>query len=126
MNTLKPASAVVWEESGFICLARVLGNAGTAITQASISSINRKVFNRATGVEISSTALTVSAVVFDTLQTGDIWSEDSTGYNFSDGPAAADFSDANQTYRIEYTFTPASGQIFRSVFEVRTKDILGA
>ncbi len=107
-----PIQGNIYEDGGASVMARVIGNAGTAITQASLSSISYKVFDLATGeTALQSGVLTISAVVFDALQTDARWTADSTGYNFLHACPASWFTDANHQYRIEYKFTPASGEV---------------
>jgi hypothetical protein len=69
-------------------------------------------------------SLTIANVIFDTLQTDDLWNErDSTGYNFRhqiDISSNAAFTLAGRRYLVEYTLTPGSGQVivFRFVVDV--------
>lgn len=119
--------AVVFEDSGATLLARVLGNAGTPITQASLTSISYKVFdlNAADPTAATQTGtLTISAVVFDTLQTDPRWTVDDEGFNFAYAAPASWFSESTHTYRIEYKFTPASGEAFWTVFTLTTVGIM--
>jgi hypothetical protein len=102
------------EDGGATVLARVYGNAGTAITQASLTSITWAVYNADTEAEIlAPAALTVSAVVFDTLQTGNPrWTKDGVGYNFVHALPVTAFPAAVAKTRIQYKFTPTSGAAF--------------
>ena len=78
--------------SGATLMARVRGAAGQLITQASLTSVAYVVTDRTTGTVGTSTALTVSAVVFNSLQQGNPrWTQDDAnnlgpdgthGYNF--------------------------------------------
>lgn len=115
--------ATIWEDSAPVCLARVLDAAGDAVTQAGITSISRSVYNVAsptTAVD-GPTAINVATSVYDTLQTDNGWTIDSTGWNFRDVVPASICSSAEVTYRIEYKFTPSSGEAFWAIFEVTTK-----
>lgn len=120
------AKAFVWEDSGAALMARVLGNAATAITQATVSSVTRKVFDLdgATPTTPVSSALTVSTVVFDTLQTDGRWATDSTGYNFLDAVDDDVFTTGGNRYRVEYVFEPSSGAKFHVVFEVLARPVV--
>lgn len=104
-------------------LARVEDVAGAAIVQADVASAEYTIraYNplnpNATPVEVTghtAEALTVSAVVFDTLQTDAPWSEDGTGYNFRFTPDQAidvAFATPGRLYRVEVELTPtASGR----------------
>lgn len=112
----------VWEDGGAAMMARVVGNDAANIVQADIASIARNVFIGST-LNSGPTALTVATVVFDTLQTDARWSVDSTGYNFRDDVGAAIFAAGSTLYRLEYAFTPASGEVFQVVFEALAKSI---
>jgi hypothetical protein len=117
----------IWEDGGATCLSRVTNVSGSAITQATVSTISRKVFNITPGyatpdTALSTSSLTVSSVVFDTLQTDARWTKDDTGYNFRDSPAYTIFTTAG-LYRVEYLFTPSSGDPFFVVFELHAQAV---
>ncbi len=114
----QPKRASIWEDGGAFLAARVLGNNGNYITQSAISSITYLVYDITAGAEVATGSLTVSSVVFDSLQTDGRWTEDDTGYNFGVAVSASWFSIADHTYRVEYKFTPSSGQVFWVVFEL--------
>ena len=115
--------AKVFEDGGAQCMARIVGQSAAYITQASLTSITCKVFSR-DGTNVSTPTITISTSVFDTLQTDDRWDEDSTGYNFRHTVAASVLTTGNETYRIEYKFTPVSGEVFFVVFELSTINVL--
>lgn len=120
-------NGTAWEDTGCTLMARVLGNAGTAINQASISSIARKVFDLNSSTPetpVSSTTPTVADVVFDALQTDARWTTDSTGYNFRETVAASVLAEGDRRYRVEYVLTPASGEKFNVVFEIQTRKLI--
>jgi len=106
-----------YEQTDLPILARVLHN-GVAVTQSDISSIACKVlrYNRSDGsVSTTSTpTVTVSDAVSDALQTDARWEKDNTGYNFSHTVPASAFP-AEDEYTVVYSFTPASGSVFRVV-----------
>ena len=111
----------VFEDGGASLMARVVGNAGVVILQADITSISRAVY---VGTTLqATTAPVVATVVFDTLQTDARWAVDSTGYNFRDDVAASVFADGDVIYRVEYKFTPASGEAFWVVFDCLTVNV---
>lgn len=102
---------------------RVVDEAGTVSTQATFSAISYLVTDQETYEQGTTTALTVSAVMFNSLQlTG--WTEDAQGYNFKATIPAAEFSWSPETYphrpppsarrphlyRIDFKFTPATGE----------------
>ena len=124
--------------SGHTLMGRILGNSGVPITQASLASIAYAVRDLTAGTTITSgVALTISSVVFDSLQQADPrWTKDSAssvgedgryGYNFLATLPATLFTafdvDADteevttHRYQVDVTFTPASGQPFRQAFQ---------
>lgn len=99
----------------FTSLAHVVGNAGTDITQASLTSITCKVFDESSATPdtaVSSPTITISSAVFDTLQTDARWSVDDDGYNFRNTIAGSVVAGDARRFRIEYLFTPTSGDAF--------------
>lgn len=117
-----------YKSTGICVMARVYGDAGTAITQASLSGITYAVYEEtnANAVVVASTALTVSSVVYDALQTSDPrWTVDSTGYNFAHALSASAFPNAGR-FRVEYVFTPASGSAFVFVARAEVLDRLSS
>ncbi len=120
------ATNAVAAHSGVALYARVTNAAGTAITQATLTSIYYQVWCLTHGVTGSKTALVVADCIFDALQTGEGWSEvDSTGYNFSCVIPATEFGDDPDSdptpitlrYQVDVLFTPASGQPFVVPFQ---------
>ncbi len=116
----------VFEDSGFYLMARFKSPTGANGVQADITSISLSVFDESSTTAIAGpTALTVSAVVFDTLQTTILdprWTKDSTGYNFAYSALAAHVPNPGWT-RFEFKFTPASGQVFFIVFRVPVAEL---
>lgn len=114
------ATQTVWEDSGGSMMARILGAAGTAITQASLSSIALTVFDMTTSPTsgTAATAPVVADTVFDTLQTDARWTRDGTGYNFRYTFLASQIATGGRRYRYEFLFTPSSGQAFHVVFDL--------
>lgn len=113
--------AHAFEGAGLTLLARVYDNTATAILQAGLSAIVYSVIDTTTGTAVTGhdgASLTISSVVYDTLQTGAIWTKDSTGYNFRTTLAATALPDAGRIYRIEVKFTPTSGPVFFAVWDV--------
>lgn len=127
------------EDSGAFLMDRVYGNAGTAITQASISSIAYGVYEHASKADAetatdgdlvagAATSLTVSSVVFDTLQTSAPWDSaaDASGYNFKYDSPAADRPTGGKWYRHEIVFTSASGAKFAIVWVIECLPMAGS
>ncbi len=103
-------------------LARVVGADGSVIVQADISSAKYSVYllddqdadSRTAITGHAAVALVVATVIFNTLQTDELWTVDDTGYNFRqvlDISANQAFAVAGRRYLLEVTLTPAAGQI---------------
>ncbi len=104
-------------------MSRVKGLSGSYITQASLSAITCKVYNNV-GTLVTSPTVTISSSVFDTLQTTDSrWTRDTTGYNFLFTIPAAAFPSVG-LYRVEFKFTPATGDPFHMVVRVHVLNLL--
>lgn len=119
-------STQAFEDTGVIVMARINGNLGTAITQASLSEIAYSTYdtNAEAAVSGASGTLTISSVVSDTLITNDVrWTKDTTGYNFIDTIPATALPDGGVTYAREYKFTPATGQPFHLQVLIETKNL---
>lgn len=112
---------VVFKDGSAVLLARIVGANGSAIQQADLSAAQYTVYQIDPDDEDAdqpvpghtAVALTISAIIFDTLQTGGLWTVDATGYNFShtlDVSTAQAFAAAGVAYRIVFTLTPTSGQ----------------
>lgn len=122
--------AVVHEDTTVTLLARVLVDASNVLTagvQSDFSAITYTVYSNNV-VVTSSTSLTIASVIYNTLQTGSIWStsldkDGFTGFNFKATIAAASFPTGNTTYEVAVKFTLSGGNVFFGVFEVTTRDL---
>jgi hypothetical protein len=103
-------------------LARIVDASGQNIQRADLSTIKYTVYllddqdpdNRTAVADHADVALTVSAVIFDTLQTDSIWTVDATGYNFRhllDISVHPAFTVAGRRYLVEYQLAPVAGQV---------------
>lgn len=106
-------TGTVYEDASASIIARVLGLNGVALKQADVSTITYAVTNVRSGTSIATGTLTISAVVFDTLQTGGPWSVDVTGYNFLHNAPGTFFPDGGETVQIDYTFTMSDASIVK-------------
>lgn len=108
-------TVVVNEDSAFSLLARVTDTVGTVLTQSDVSSIEYQIYPEdSTTAHVGATSLTVSSVIYDTLQTHAAWIKDTTGYNFRHDVAATVLLDPDVTYLVEHKFTLATGTIIRT------------
>lgn len=108
-------------------MARITGNAAANITQASLSSIQLRIFDDDNNV-IATRPLVVGVVVFDTLQqTADDprWTLNSEGFNFLNQTLMTDLPSGDKVYKFEYRFRPVSGgPQFHFVRDVVSHNIL--
>jgi hypothetical protein len=102
-------------------LARIVGATGANIVQADISSAKYSVYllddrdpnNRLAITGHTEVSLTAASVLFNSLQTDQLWTIDTIGYNFRhvlDVSSHQAFSTAGRRFLIEYRLTPVSGQ----------------
>ncbi len=115
----------IFQGQGLTCISRVIGNNGQAIVRADIQSIACKVISVTGGGTTAATpAIVVASVVFNSLQTGDPrWTGDTTGYNFLHVIPASAFATPQADYKIQYVFTPATGEPFAIGFAAKTSRI---
>lgn len=118
-------SASVWEDATAVMLARVVGSDADNVAQADISSIACKVFDAA-GTQIINPSITVSSVIYDTLQTGDEWTVDATGYNFRHALPTTAFPTGGAIYTVEYVFTATDGSVFPVVYRVTALNLFSS
>lgn len=105
----------IFEDSGFVVLARILGWAGAPITQASITAITCNVYDLTTMSLVTSPTVTVGSTVYDGLRnsaTDPRWTVDRIGYNFAYAVPAAAFPTGDRDYMVEFNFDPTSGDDF--------------
>lgn len=112
-----------FEDTGQIMLGRIRGSDAAYVTQASLTSITCAVVDITTGSEVSviTPSIVIATVIFDTLQTGSLWTVDSTGYNFKHAMPATAFPDASHVYKVTYTATPVSGAVFKWQYQITAK-----
>lgn len=100
----------------------VKNDAGTDYNQAGISSIVRKLISVDDSVVISTETLTISSVVYNTLQAwptnGD--APDNDGFNFLDRfTVPADYGGRQVEYRATFTDSSSRVTILRGLVDVR-------
>lgn len=130
--------------AGVALMARIRGNSFSLITQAAVTGITYSVYDiqallndpddstlTATQV-VSSTSMTVSSVIYDSLQQTDgLWTKDgpgnlgsdgSWGYNFKFVVPASSFTVARSgnKHQVDVVFDPVTGENFRIPFQVAT------
>jgi len=108
-----------WEDGGATVLARIVGNDGSVVTQASLTSIAYLVYDKSSAANVITGSVTIATSVFDTLQDDDRWPDtEPTGYNFRHALPATAFPTGGHEYQVEYKVTPDSGEVFYIVCEV--------
>lgn len=121
----------VFEDSSLILFGRGKSPGGSYFQQSDFSSIKLKVFDSEdpSAPILSEITLTISAVIFNSLQTADSrWTADSTGYNFRYIVPASHLPAGGKRYRFEFKFTPQDTTYdpFYAVFEVPTLGLYGS
>lgn len=120
---------VVFKNGSATFLARVVGAQGTPITQANTASARYTASlldenDPDAGAAIAghtSVAVDVASLIFDSLQTDDLWDVDATGYNFKhvlDVSSNQAFATAGRIYRVVFELTPTNGQVILVRFRV--------
>ena len=113
----------VYERSGVVVMARIVGEDAALVTQATFTTIAYSVVDVDRNKESQgSGAVTIADAVYDTAQTGNAWPF-SDGFNFRFVLPASCFPRGGHFYRGEFTFTPAAGQVFHAVVDLDAKDL---
>lgn len=123
-----PKGFRIQEDSDVFLMARVTGSDGAALQQSDISSIVYSTFDlNAPGTAVADgVALTVSSVIYDTLQTSDLrWEADSTGYNFAWNAPASLFPTGNRLVRVQVKITETGGGVIFLRWTATVYDVLG-
>lgn len=97
---------LAWENGDAIIMARVMidvSNVATALTQARTSTITGRITRKASGQQVGSDiSLVVATTIYDTLQTGSIWTLDTTGFNFKHRIDGATYFEEPEIYVAAY------------------------
>jgi hypothetical protein len=103
---------VVNAGGGWSYLAFLTGHDGDIVTQASLTSISRSITDTRTNPPtVVPDAIVITDAVFDTAQsTPSLWDKD---YTFKDDVQASKIPNRTK-YLLQYTFTPVTGEVFKS------------
>lgn len=120
----RPVMTVLWEDTGLILMARILGQDGAVVNAASISDIRCEVMDLIEQTLVVEIDVAPGDVIDDVLTADDErWSADSVGYNFLHEVPAIAFPEPGKTYQLSYLFTPLVGEPFPLVHHVQTKKL---
>lgn len=129
MATAADTFGTAFKHGSLTLLARVVGKDGVNIVQADIASAKYSVYllddqdaDSRTAVEgHGDVSLSVSEVIFNTLQNDPLWTVDETGYNFRhvlDVTEHQAFTVAGRRFLVEFVLTPHSGQVILVRFRI--------
>ena len=128
--------AVVWREDGSaVVYGRIVSHDGTGesivgegkgLKQADLSSITFTTYEDGDPTtSINSGTVTISAAVYDTLQTSSddpVWTFD-RGFNFRHVLTPANFPTGGKTYVVEYKFTTTGGTVGWAIYRGEAKGV---
>ena len=115
-------TGIVYEDSTFSLMSRFTVDGANA-TQSDCSSITIKAWDVDDyDTPVLDATLTVSTVVYDTLQTDGRWSVDATGYNFRYDVADTVCTTPGTQYRFEAVVTTSGGKLPPMVWIVNCKE----
>ena len=119
-------SVIVHGNADVALLGRIRGRGGY-VTHATVSSIAWYLSDATTQTVITNSTFTVASVIFDQLQLDDMWTKDTTGYNFRGVITAASIPLANSGNRMagDVKFTMSSGEILRGQFNWPSAKVFG-
>jgi hypothetical protein len=119
------ASVFVWEGTGLLVLARVVGQDGEPVTPGTVASVTCQVWEEATGALVLALTPAPGDVILDALVAGDPrWAADGVGYNFRHALPAAAFPEGGRAYRAGYLLTPVAGEPFGFGLRVEARQLL--
>jgi len=130
MPLAKDIFGTAFKNGTAVLLARIVDSDGDDVQQADVTAVKYSVFeidpcrpdNLTVVAGHDNVSLSVSQVIYDTLQTGGLWTVDSTGYNFRheiNVSSAEAFPKAGAQYQVRYELTPAAGQRTVVRFQLR-------
>ena len=124
--------ATGFEDAAIVCLARVVGLDGAALTIVAVGTIQRTVWDRGESkiatpdTPGSDENVFKGSAIFDSLQTSDAWDVDDDGYNFRDVVPGTAFPESGRRYQIEYVITLVTGETVPVVLQYDTEGLMGS
>ena len=130
MPQAKDIFGTAFKNGSAILMARIVDSTGANVQQSALASIEYSIFeldpcrpdNLVVVAGHDGAELDVEDVVFNSLQTGGLWTVDAVGYNFRheiDVSASEAFPKAGVQYQIRYELVPTSGQKTIVRFQLR-------
>jgi hypothetical protein len=130
MPLAKDIYGTAFKNGTAVLMARIVDSDGDNIQQTDVSAVKYSVYEldscRPDNLTVvdghEDVTLTVADVVYDSLQTGGLWTVDSTGYNFRheiNVTSAEAFPKAGAQYQVRYQLTPTDGQRTIVRFQLR-------
>lgn len=130
MPLAKDIYGTAFKNGTAVLLARIVDSDGNDVQQADVTAVKYSVFeidpclpdNLTVVAGHDNVSLSVGDVIYDSLQTGGLWTVDATGYNFRheiNVSSAEAFPKAGAQYQVRYELTPAAGQRTVVRFQLR-------
>lgn len=130
MPQAKDIYGTAFKNGTVVFMARIVDSDGDDIQQADVSAVKYSVYeidpcrpdNLAVVDGHDDATLTVADVIYDSLQTGGLWTVDEEGYNFRheiDVSQDEAFPKAGAQYQVRYELSPTSGQKTIVRFQLR-------
>jgi hypothetical protein len=130
MSQAKDIFGTAFKNGSAVLMARIVDSSGANVQQAGIAAIEYSIYEidpcrpdslvAVTGHD--GVSLVVADVIYNSLQTGGLWSVDAVGYNFRheiDVSTSAAFPKAGVHYQVRYELTPTTGQKTIVRFQLR-------
>lgn len=122
-NLTKTTVGTIFESSSARFLGRIVDTNGDYIVQSDINTINIYIYDASDDTLIDTYLVDKAQVIFDTLQTGGVWTIDSTGYNFSHLILDTSNLLAKNNYKIQYKFVLNDSSIFWCYFILKIREL---
>ncbi|HWE03162.1 MAG TPA: hypothetical protein VG326_12200 [Tepidisphaeraceae bacterium] len=108
-------------ESAAVLLARIQDANGSAITNATVNSINVKVFDMDENT-LAATLDSNTVTVYDALQLDGRWTQDAIGFNLAINVPGSAWTTAGP-YRVEAKIIPTAGDSFFILWDLQATEV---
>ena len=134
MSQANDICGTAFKNGAAILMARLVDSAGATVQQSGLSAVEYSIYELdpcrpdsfAVVAGHDAVQLDVRDVIFNSLQTGGLWSDDAEGYNFRheiDGSWDTGFPMPGKCYQVRYELTPTFGQKTIVRFQLRTNEL---